>query len=77
MANHIELGGSPRAIIALAQAARAFAFMEGRAFVTPHDVKAIAGDVLRHRIVPSYEAEAEDLTADHLVERLLEHVPVP
>lgn len=77
LANHIELGGSPRAIIALAQAARAFAFMEGRAFVTPHDVKAIAGDVLRHRIVPSYEAEAEDLTADHLVERLLEHVPVP
>ncbi len=75
--NLIQLGGSPRAVIALAQAGRANAFIEGRGFVTPQDVKTIAADVLRHRILPSYEAEAEDLTADDLVGRLLEHVPVP
>jgi len=75
--NLIQLGASPRAVIALAQAGRANAFIEGRGFVTPQDVKTIAADVLRHRIQPSYEAEAEDLTADDLVGRLLEHVPVP
>jgi len=73
----IEYGASPRAVIALAQAGRAQAFLEGRAFVTPQDVKAIAPDVLRHRIQPSYEAEAEEVAADGLVARLLEHVAVP
>ena len=77
LANLIELGASPRAVIGLAHAARAQAFLEGRAFVTPQDVKAIAADVLRHRIRVSYEAEAESLDGDALIVRLLEHVPVP
>jgi MoxR-like ATPase len=75
--NLIEIGASPRAVIGLAQAARAQAFLEGRAFVTPQDVKSIAADVLRHRIRASYEAEAENLDGDALIARLLEHVPVP
>lgn len=73
----IEVAASPRATIALAIASRAQAFLEGRSFVTPQDVKSIAPDVLRHRIVPSYEAEAEGLTSDQLIVRLLEHVQVP
>jgi MoxR-like ATPase len=73
----IDLGASPRASISLALAARAQAFLEGRSFATPHDVKTIAPDVLRHRLIPSYEAEAENLDADALVARLLEHVQVP
>ena len=77
LAGLIELGASPRAVIGLAQAARANAFLDGRAFTTPQDVKAVAPDVLRHRIMPSYEAEAENLTPDALVTRLLAQVPVP
>ncbi len=73
----IEVPASPRATIALAACARAQAFLEGRGFVTPQDVKTIAPDVLRHRLQPSYEAEAESLTSDALVTRLLEHVQVP
>ena len=73
----IEVGASPRATIALAHAARAYAFLEGRAFATPQDIKAIAPDILRHRLNPSYEAEAEGLDADALIGRLLEHVVVP
>lgn len=73
----IDVPASPRATIALATAARAMAFLDGRGFVTPQDVKAIAPDVLRHRIHPSYEAEAESLSSDALVQRLLEHVQVP
>jgi MoxR-like ATPase len=73
----IEVPASPRATLALAACARAHAFLEGRGFVTPQDVKSIAPDVLRHRLVPSYEAEAESLTSDALVGRLLEHVQVP
>jgi MoxR-like ATPase len=73
----IDVPASPRATIALATAARAQAFLDGRGFVTPQDVKSIAADVLRHRIHPSYEAEAESLTSDALVARLLEHVQVP
>ena len=73
----IDLGASPRASISLAIAARAQAFLEGRSFATPHDVKTIAPDVLRHRIMPSYEAEAESQDADALISRLLEHVQVP
>ncbi len=77
LASMIELGASPRAAIGLAQAARAHAYLEGRGFATPQDVKDIAPDVLRHRLVPSYEAEAQGLDPDALVARLLERVPAP
>ena len=73
----IRSGASPRASINLALASRARAFMEGRAFVTPQDIKTLARDVLRHRILLSYEAEAEDMNADMIVERILSKVPVP
>jgi len=73
----IEYGASPRATLALALAGRAHAFLAGRGYVTPQDVKSIAPDVLRHRIVPSYEAEAEEVDADDLVQRVLDGVPVP
>ena len=71
------IGASPRATITLALTARARAWMEGRDFVTPGDIKAIAHIVLRHRVVPNFEAEAEGITADDLVTRLCEGVPVP
>lgn len=73
----IEYGASPRATIALSQAAKAMAFIKGRGFVTPQDVKNIAHDVLRHRMHVTYEAEAEGLDADSLVDRLLDQLPVP
>jgi MoxR-like ATPase len=73
----IEFGASPRASIALAMAARAQAFLEGRAYVTPHDVKSIAMEVLRHRVIVSYEAEAREITSDQLVQRILDQLPVP
>ncbi len=73
----IGFGASPRASIALAQAARCHAFLQGRAYTTPDDVKALAHDVLRHRLVVTYEAEAEELTADDIIDRVLEGVDVP
>ena len=73
----IRYGASPRASIWLARAARAHAFMKRRGYVIPEDVKALAPDILRHRIIPSYEAEAEEVSSDDLVERLLETVEVP
>ena len=73
----IEFGASPRATIALTLTARAQAFLEGRGYVTPQDVKNVALDVLRHRIIASYEAEAEGLTSDDLVLRILDRVAVP
>jgi MoxR-like ATPase len=73
----IEYGASPRATIFLARAARAHAFLKHRGFVLPEDVKSIGLDVLRHRIIPTYEAEAENLTSDDLVRRLFELVEVP
>jgi MoxR-like ATPase len=73
----IAFGGSPRASIALAQAARAHAFLRDRAYVTPEDVRALAPDVLRHRIVLTFEAEAEDVTTDDVVSRVLGAVRVP
>ena len=73
----IEFGASPRATLSLAQASRAHAFLRGRAFVTPDDVKAIAPDVLRHRVLTTYEAEAEEVTADAIVTRILAAVPAP
>jgi len=75
--HRIQYGASPRATIWLALCARAHAFLAGRAFVTPADVKTIALEVLRHRVTTTYEAEAEGLTSDVLVQRVLESVPVP
>ena len=73
----IQYGASPRATIALAQAARAHAFLRHRGFVTPEDVKAIGMDVLRHRITLTYEAEAEELTPERIIQRVFERVEVP
>ena len=73
----IEFGASPRATLALAQASRAHAFLRQRAFVTPDDVKAIAPDVLRHRVLTTYEAEAEEVTSDAIVTRILAAVQAP
>jgi MoxR-like ATPase len=73
----IEYGASPRASIALNMAARAHAFLRHRGYVTPEDVKAIGPDVLRHRMVLSYEAEAEEVTAEDVVRRVFEVVEVP
>ncbi|MCC6380877.1 MAG: AAA family ATPase [Dehalococcoidia bacterium] len=73
----IAFGASPRASMALAQAARAHAFLAERSYTTPEDVKAVAHDVLRHRVVTTYEAEAEELTTDDLIDRVLEGVDVP
>jgi len=73
----IEFGASPRATIALAQASRAHAFLRGRDYVSPDDVKALAPDVLRHRVLLTYEAEAESVTPDEIVARILDAVPAP
>jgi MoxR-like ATPase len=73
----IELGASPRATLALLRSAQSHALLRGRDYTTPHDVKSIAPDVLRHRVIPSYEADAESLDSDHLLRRILDHVPVP
>jgi len=73
----IEYGASPRATIFLALCARAHAYLRGRGYVLPEDVKAIGADVLRHRIITSYEAEAEEITPDDLVARIFEAVDVP
>jgi MoxR-like ATPase len=77
LAPMVEWGASPRATIFLALAARAHAFLRRRAFVTPEDVKAIAHDVLRHRITLTFEAEAEELTPERVVTRVLERIEVP
>ena len=73
----IAFGASPRASIYLAQAARAHAFLRGRAYVVPEDVKAMAPDVLRHRVLLTFEAEAEDVTSDGIITKILEAVQVP
>jgi len=73
----IAYGASPRATIALAQAAKAYAFMNARGYVTPEDVKAVGADVLRHRILVSYEAEAENVDSDQIVRAVFEAVEVP
>lgn len=73
----IQFGGSPRATIALTLAAKAWAFLQGRGYVTPQDVKTIGMDVLRHRVIPSYEAEAEDMTSELMVQQVFDTVPVP
>jgi MoxR-like ATPase len=73
----VRCGASPRATINLALAARATAFLAGRGYVVPSDVKNIAPDVLRHRILVTYEAEAENVDSDQIIARLLDSVPVP
>jgi MoxR-like ATPase len=77
MADYIQYGASPRATIFLSLAARAYAFLHGRGYVTPQDVKSIAPWVLRHRIIPTYEAEAEDITTDQIISHIFDSVPVP
>jgi MoxR-like ATPase len=74
---HIALGASPRASLCLNMTARANALLHGRAYTTPQDVKEIAHDVLRHRILVTYEAEAENVTSDAIIARLLREIPVP
>src|SRR5712692_3198803 len=77
LAAHISFGASPRSTLALAHMAKGYAFIQGRAYVVPEDVKAIAYDVLRHRLVLSYEAAAEQMTADRIIEQILGAVAVP
>ena len=74
---HIQNGASPRATLALNLAARGNALMHGRAYATPQDVKEVVHDVLRHRILLTYEAEAENVTSDMIIDRILDEVPVP
>lgn len=73
----ISFGASPRASIYMIMAGRAHAFLKGRGFVTPEDIKQIAPDILRHRIITSYEAEAENISSDQIVARILDHTDVP
>lgn len=73
----IEFGGSPRATINLAIASKAYAFLQGRGFVTPQDVKSIGFDVLRHRVIVSYEAEAEEKTSEDLIKTIFDEIAVP
>ena len=73
----LDFGASPRASMALKMCGQARAFLQGRGYVTPHDIKSLCHSVLRHRIRPSYEAEAEEMTSDDIIDRVLEAIPVP
>ena len=73
----ILYGASPRASIALTQAARARAFLDGRGFVTPHDIKSVGMEVMRHRVITTYEAEAEGVTSEEVVQQVFDSVRVP
>ena len=73
----VQFGASPRATVYLTQAAKAHAFIRGRGYVTPEDIKTIAYDVLRHRIILSYEAEAEDVTTEQIIQKVLDTIEVP
>jgi len=73
----IQYGGSPRATINLALAARANAFLAGRGYVTPSDVRELALDILRHRVAVTYEAEAEELSSESIVKEVLDRIPMP
>jgi MoxR-like ATPase len=75
--NYLEYGASPRATIFLNLAARAHAFVNHRGFVTPEDIKSVAPDVLRHRVVLSFEAEAEEISTEQIIDTLLETIEVP
>ena len=73
----ISYGASPRASIYLNQAAKAYAFLQGRGYVTPQDIKSIGLDVLRHRVLLTYEAEAEELTPDDIIMKIFDNIEVP
>src|SRR5438552_8229007 len=73
----IQLGASPRATISLTLAAKAYAFLKGRGYVTPQDVKSIGMDVLRHRVAITYEAEAEEKTSETIIQKIFDELPVP
>ena len=73
----IQFGASPRASIFLNRAAKAFAFLQRRGYVVPHDIKSIGIDVLRHRVILTYEAEAENITADDILKSLFDTIEVP
>ena len=73
----IQFGASPRATINLTLAAKAWALIEGRSYVTPQDVKSIGPDVLRHRVILTYEAEAQNVTSEDVIQRIFDTVPVP
>jgi MoxR-like ATPase len=73
----IQLGASPRATIALTLASKAYAFLKGRGYVTPQDVKSIGMDVLRHRVAITYEAEAEEKTSETVIQKIFDELPVP
>ncbi|MFQ5791685.1 MAG: AAA family ATPase, partial [Acidobacteriota bacterium] len=73
----IDYGASPRATLYLTQASRAHAFIRGRGYVTPEDVKSIGPDVLRHRVILSYEAEAENVSPEEIIQRIFDKVEVP
>ena len=77
MKSQIQVGASPRATLALAKASRANAFIKHRGFVTPEDVKSIAYDVLRHRILVTFEAEADGIDSEQIIKKILERVEVP
>jgi MoxR-like ATPase len=77
LGQYIQFGASPRATISLTLASKAWALMQGRSYVIPQDIKEIGMDVLRHRVIPSYEAEAEEITSEDLVTSIFEAVPVP
>ena len=77
LGDYLRYGASPRATIYLTIGARAHAFLQGRGYVTPQDVKSIAPDILRHRVMVSYEAEAEELDSDAIIHRILNELPVP
>ena len=73
----IQYGASPRASIYLNQAVKAYAFLQGRGYVVPQDIKTVGLDILRHRVILSYEAEAEDLTSDDIINKIFENIEVP
>jgi len=75
--NLIQLGASPRATIALTKVAKAYAFMNGRGYITPQDVKSIGFEILRHRVMLSYEAEAEEMIPEDIISKIFEKVPIP
>jgi MoxR-like ATPase len=77
LGNYIQFGASPRAGIMMTLAAKAAAFIEGRAYVVPQDIKNVAHDILRHRIILTYEAEAEDVTTNSLISKILDELRTP
>ena len=77
IAKYLSYGASPRATIGLIEGARALAFMRGRSYALPEDMTGLVGDVLRHRLVLSYEALADGLNADEIIQRVMKRIPVP